>query len=196
MPADQPPTPDPASLSIQHYPADILRRKADEIDPTPGVVAVARRMIELMHDAPGIGLAAPQVGLPWRLFVAHVPADPDRGARGGPGRSIDDDPPTASPGPEVFINPVIEKAEGPTESMEEGCLSLPDILGDVIRPSVVTMSWTDETGQRQTRRVGDLLARCWQHELDHLDGVLILDRMSLPSRNRNKLKIRTLEQGF
>jgi peptide deformylase len=140
------PDPDPASLAIEHYPTEVLRQKADEVDPTPDVVAVARRMIELMHEAPGIGLAAPQVGLSWRLFVADVPEDPDR----NPPRSATesgDTPPTASPGPEIYINPVIEKAEGTPEAMEEGCLSLPDILGDVIRPTVVTMSWTDEHGR-------------------------------------------------
>lgn len=183
---------DPATLHIRHYPDEVLRRKADVIDPTPEVVAVARRMVELMQQAPGIGLAAPQVGLPWRLFVAEVPKDPDLGS----GRAADADPPTASGGPEVFINPVIESAEGGTEIAEEGCLSLPEILGDVIRPAIITMSWTDEQGERRTRRAGGLLARCWQHELDHLDGVLILDRMTQPSRVRNRVKIRNLERGL
>lgn len=183
---------DPNTLSIQIYPADILRRRAEEVDPTPDVVAVANRMIEIMHDAPGIGLAAPQVGLPWRLFVAHVPPDPDR----SPPRSGETDPPSASPEPEILINPVIEQAEGAAELMEEGCLSLPDILGDVPRQPVVTMSWTDADGDRQKRRVGGLLARCWQHELDHLDGVLIIDRMTRPSRIRNRARIRNLERGL
>lgn len=182
---------DPATIAIQTYPAEILRRKADEIDPTPEVIAVARQMIAIMHEAPGIGLAAPQVGLPWRLFVADVTADRDR----TPTRSADTDPPTASPEPEIFINPVIELAEGTPELMEEGCLSLPDILGDVPRQPVVTMSWTDPQGRRQTRKAGGLLSRCWQHELDHLDGVLILDRMTRPGRIRNRSKIRNLERG-
>ncbi|MBZ0170800.1 MAG: peptide deformylase [Phycisphaerales bacterium] len=183
---------DHATLGIQIYPAEILRRKADEIDPTPEVLAVARQMIAVMHDAPGIGLAAPQIGLPWRLFVADVRADPDR----NPTRSADDDPPTTSPEPEMFINPVIERSEGSPELMEEGCLSLPDVLGDVMRPPVVTMSWTDAAGQRRTRTTAGLLARCWQHELDHLDGVLILDRMTRPSRIKNRSRIRDLERGM
>ncbi len=183
---------DPSSLYLQIYPAEILRKKAEEIDPTPEVAAVAQRMIQIMHDAPGIGLAAPQVGLPWRLFVADVPPDADR----NPPRSEQTDPPTASAGPEVLINPVIENTEGAPELMEEGCLSLPDILGDVPRPPVVTMSWTDTEGNRQKRRVAGLLARCWQHELDHLDGVLIIDRMTRPGRVRNRAKIRNLERGL
>ncbi|USN98306.1 MAG: peptide deformylase [Phycisphaeraceae bacterium] len=183
---------DPATLRIKIYPADILRRKADEVDPTPEVVAVARQMIAIMHEAPGIGLAAPQVGLPWRLFVADVPADPER----NPPLLPDASPPTASPKPEILINPAIESTEGPPELGEEGCLSLPDILGDVPRPPVVTMSWTDIEGERQSRTVGGLLARCWQHELDHLDGVLILDRMTNPSRTRNRTRIRNLERGM
>lgn len=181
---------DPASLRIHHYPAEILRRKADPVDPTPEVVAVAHRMVEIMHEAPGIGLAAPQVGLPWRLFVADIPGDPELL------RTPDADPPTASSGPEILINPVIERFEGTPELAEEGCLSLPEIYGDVIRPPVITMSWTDEHAVRHTRRVAGLLARCWQHELDHLDGVLILDRMTQPTRTRNRARVRDLERGL
>jgi peptide deformylase len=183
---------DPSTLHIHNYPAEVLRQRADEIDPTPEILAVAQRMIQIMHDAPGIGLAAPQVGLSWRLFVVDVPPDDDPEHH----RSPDDDPPTATQGPQIYINPVIEKFEGRPEAAEEGCLSLPRILGDVIRPTAVTMSYTDPDGARHTRRAAGLLARCWQHELDHLDGVLILDRMTLPSRTRVRARVRELERGL
>ncbi len=96
------------------------------------------------------------------MFVAHVPPEE--------GRSADAMPATASREPRVYINPVISKPEGAPESFSEGCLSLPEIRGDVLRSPVVTIEATDLNGQRFTERGAGLLARCWQHELDHLDG--------------------------
>ena len=89
------------------------------------VRAVALRMIELMHEAPGIGLAAPQVGIPWRLFVAHVPK----------GDWPEEEHPNFMDDPRVYVNPVISDPEPPLEPYEEGCLSLPQIHGDVLRPA-------------------------------------------------------------
>ncbi|MEL6329291.1 MAG: peptide deformylase [Planctomycetota bacterium] len=178
---------DTAGLRIQIYPAEILRQKSDEIDPTAEVMAVADRMVELMRGADGIGLAANQVGLPWRLFVAHVPAM--EGGADEPGV------PFSNAGPEVFVNPVIESSEGDPEIYEEGCLSLPGINGDVIRPPVVTVSAIGRDGERFTRKIGGLLARCVQHELDHLDGVLILDRMTQMSRTRVRRQVQSLEKN-
>src|SRR5262245_15721724 len=110
---------DPAALFIHHYPDPILLRVAKPIpEITPEVRAVAARMIELMKEAEGIGLPAPQVGLPWRLFVAHVPASEDR--------SPTADPPTATATPTVYINPVLSALTGAAEPYVEGCLSLPD----------------------------------------------------------------------
>ena len=189
-PLPSPASTDPASLRIVHYPAEVLRRKAARVDATPEVVAVADRMVELMHAAPGIGLAAPQVGLSWRLFVADVPAEDERNTPARPG-----EPETASDGPEIYIDPVISKPAGRPEIMEEGCLSLPKIFADVTRPPTVSMTYTDRTGQRVTRRATGLLARCWQHELDHLDGVLILDRMTKPDRLRVRPALEKLEQA-
>jgi peptide deformylase len=92
----------------------------------------------------------------------------------------------------VFINPVL-KLEGPVEPYEEGCLSLPDIRGDVLRPPVVTVTALDEHGKQFTLRAGGLLARCIQHETDHLDGVLIIDKMTQGSRMKNRKAIKELE---
>lgn len=178
--------PDPSDLRIVLFPAAVLRTPADPIDPTPQVRAMAERMIELMHGADGIGLAAPQVGLPWRMFVAHVPP--------GEGRSPDSDPPAANNGPEVFINPEIIASEGEPEVYDEGCLSLPGITGDVTRPPTVTLAYTTLDGARVERKATGLLARCWQHELDHLDGVLILDKMPSAQLAKNKAAIRNLER--
>ena len=178
---------DPANLRIELYPAPCLRQVAGPVDQiTTEVREVIARMVELMYEAEGIGLAAPQVGLPWRIFVCHVPPSEDR----SPG----EDPPTANDRLEVFINPVIEATEGAPEPFEEGCLSLPEIRGDVLRPPVVTLSATDIEGQRFTRRAAGLLARCWLHEFDHLEGVLILDRMPQMHRLKNRSAIRSLER--
>ncbi len=177
---------DPSTLRIQTYPAEILRRKAEPIDPTPEVAAIAQRMIELMREADGIGLAAPQVALPWRMFTCHVPE--------GQERALTDSPPSANAGPEVFINPELSDPTGAPEPFEEGCLSLPDITGEVLRPPTITITATDLDGQRFTRTASGLLARCWQHECDHLNGVLILDRMTQVWRTKNRAKVRDLEK--
>lgn len=191
QPSPPPDQVDPASLGIVRYPAEVLRQKATAVEATPPVLAAAKRMIQLMHDAPGIGLAAPQVGLSWRVFVADVPPDDHRAEP----RNAETDPPSATAGPEIYIDPVLSKPQGVHEFMEEGCLSLPGILGDVLRPPTITMTYTDEQGQRITRKATGLLARCWQHEMDHLDGVLILDRMSKPDRLRIKPKLEKLEKA-
>jgi peptide deformylase len=178
----------PESLRVVHYPDPALRGKAKPVaEITPEVRAVAKRMIELMFQEEGVGLAAPQVGLPWRLFVAHVPEDEERSASA--------DPPTATREPVVYINPVLSKPEGPPEPANEGCLSLPDIRGDVLRPPVITITATDLEGARFTHRAAGLLARCWQHEVDHLDGILIIDKMLQRDRLKNRVAIRDLERG-
>ncbi len=146
------------------------------------------RMVDVMEEEKGIGLAAPQIGLSWRMFVLDVPEV----EKGKDRRSADDDPPTASRGPMVFINPVL-KFEGPVEPYEEGCLSLPDVLGEVLRPPVVTVTALDQHGKQFTIKAGGLLARCIQHETDHLDGVLIIDKMTPTSRMKNRRAVKELE---
>lgn len=187
---DSPMPVDPTSLSIVHYPADVLRKRAVAVPAvTAEVREVALRMIALMHEAEGIGLAAPQVGLPWRLFVAHVPEDPEDD------RSISSDPVTATAAPTVYINPVLSDPQGIVEPYDEGCLSLPNITGEVLRPPQITITALDLEGKPFTSRGAGLLARCWQHESDHLDGVLILDRMSQLSRLRSRRAIKELERA-
>ena len=139
-----------------------------------------------MVEEEGIGLAAPQVGLGWRMFVADVPLGEKRVATG--------DLPSATNGPVVYINPVLSKPTGPVEPYEEGCLSLPDIRGEVLRPPVITITALDVEGNTFTQSATGLLARCWQHEVDHLDGVLIIDKMTAPYRLKNRAAIRELER--
>lgn len=164
-------------LRIVHYPDPILRQKTPPIsDVTDEVRAVAVRMLELMHEAPGVGLAAPQVGLPWRMFVANAHPEHDR--------SED----------KVFINPVLRDAGRELEDYEEGCLSLPDILAEVRRPKQITIDALDIDGKPFTMTSDTLWARVWQHEFDHLEGVLIIDRMTPLDRTANRRALRELEQ--
>ena len=179
---------DSEALDIILYPDPRLRERTREIPAiTEEVRRVAARMIELMRRAEGIGLAAPQVGLPWRMFVCHVPEADEN--------SLSTDPPSASAEPFVYINPRLVNPQGPVEKQTEGCLSIPDILGDVLRPPIITIEATDLSGARVTRTASGLLARCWQHETDHLDGVLILNRMTHLSRLKARSAVRSLERA-
>lgn len=180
---------DVLALRLVEYPARVLRQKARPIPAVNDEVrAVAARMIEIMRAEEGIGLAAPQVGLDWRMFIADVPADPERQ------RSAAADPAEATDGVVVYINPVLSGAEGGLDKMEEGCLSLPDLRGDVLRPLGITINATDLQGREFTQRATGLLARCWQHEMDHLDGVLIIDRFTQQSRLKLRRQLRELER--
>lgn len=196
LPPDLPSLPmpvDPASLSVVTYPHPALRKRAKPIDKiTDEVRAVAKRMIELMRQEEGIGLAANQVALPWRMFAADVPHSDNA----KDDRSLNTDPISATRGPVVFINPVLSEPKRDLIPVDEGCLSLPDIRGEVRRPSEITITYTDLEGERTTLRAGGLLARCWQHEVDHLDGALIIDRMVPIDRMKNRAAIKDLEEQF
>lgn len=183
---------DPTKLRIDLYPTEVLRMKADPVPIEDGVDAsmraVAERMIELMRGADGIGLAAPQVGIPVRLFVAHVPPNPE----------LEPDPsglPISSEKPQVFFNPEIIAFSRDLEPYEEGCLSLPGINGEVNRPSTVTMRAIDLEGKTVELEATGLMARCWQHEIDHLDGVLIIDKMTQMARLKNRARIKSMEKA-
>ncbi|MCH2146604.1 MAG: peptide deformylase [Phycisphaerales bacterium] len=166
---------DVGTLSIVYYPNDILRQKACEVDPNDAnVQEVAQRMIELMFENKGVGLAAPQVGLPWRIFVTQ---DLDNEGEGI-----------------VWMNPELETIDDTPELEEEGCLSLPDIRADIRRPIGVRISGFDGMGQPHLSESSDFIARVWQHENDHLDGVLIIDKMSAMDRLVNRKLIKHLER--
>ncbi|MGP1345471.1 MAG: peptide deformylase [Phycisphaerales bacterium] len=194
---------DPDTLRIVFHPAPVLRKKARPIPRVDDEVrAVADRMIELMHRANGIGLAAPQVALDWRLFVIDVPP-PEDDADDAPtkettniGPHPDPDhpaPPTHTEGPIVCINPTLSGYSRDLVPHDEGCLSLPKVWGAVRRPSIVTLNALDRQGNPFTLTAAGMLARCIQHEHDHLDGILILDKMAQPDRLRNRARIRELE---
>ena len=148
-----------ALLQLHLLGSPILREPTVPVEAvTDELRQLADDMFETMHAAKGIGLAAPQVGRTERLFVADV-----------------DDHPL------VFFNPEIVLAEGKAKG-EEGCLSIPEIFGEVERPAHVVMTGLDRDGNPQEVAADELLARCLQHELDHLHGRLFLDYLSMFKR--------------
>jgi peptide deformylase len=147
-------------LQIIAYPHPTLRRKSKPVKRVDSELrAIVAEMFELMYAARGVGLAANQVDLPIRLFVINTDSDPEKGVE------------------RVFINPVISQPKGFAEA-EEGCLSLPGLYGNVIRPKQVRINAYDLDGNEINEELTGLLARAAQHELDHLDGVLFFDRMN------------------
>ncbi len=164
-------------LAIVLYPDPVLRQAAAPVPAVDDQVrTVVADMLRLMHDAPGVGLAAPQVGLPWRLFVANHTGKPE------------DD--------RVYINPELFGPVGPQEPYEEGCLSLPSIRVEVTRPQGISIRAMDLDGKLFEESSNELLARIWQHEFDHLNGRLIIDKMSRLDRMLNTKKIKDLELDY
>lgn len=142
---------------------DVLREQVDEIKDVNGEIAdLAQNMIAAMYHGDGVGLAAPQVGLLKSMFVCHVNGDQ----------------------PRVFINPQIIGTSQELLPYEEGCLSIPGMYGDVIRPSMVTIQAVNEQGKPFKLDAEGLLARVVQHELDHLKGVLFIDHLDENQRER------------
>ena len=130
-------------------------------------------MFETMYDAPGIGLAAVQVGVPIRLLVIDLqePADPDDPEAG----TIKE--------PRVFINPEILWHSDTEVPYTEGCLSVPEQYAEVLRPDKIRARWQDEKGKAYEEEIEGLLAVCLQHEMDHLNGVLFIDHLSRLKRD-------------
>ena len=153
----------------------VLRTPARRIGKVDAAVRdLARDMLVSMYAARGIGLAAPQIGVHQQLLVIDLEIE---------------DP--ASP-PLVLINPEITALGGSICTYEEGCLSIPGVYLDVVRPSVVDVAYRDEMGRPKRLKADGLMARCIQHEMDHLNGVLFVDRVSDADRLQSGLK----EQGF
>jgi peptide deformylase len=163
---------DAALRLVRKYGDPVLKSRALPVERfDDGLREEIRRMGDLMNDALGIGLAATQLGVMHRVLVYRV--DPDA--------------PVAA-----VVNPVLEWSSRDEEVLEEGCLSLPNVLVDVDRPIHVRVRAQDETGEEILIEASGLEARVLQHEMDHLDGVLILDRTS---RDQRKQAMRTLREG-
>ncbi|MGH7388795.1 MAG: peptide deformylase [Candidatus Rokuibacteriota bacterium] len=158
-----------AVLKVRRYGDPALRRRAEPVgEITPAVRKAVDDMIETMYDEVGIGLAAPQIGIPLRLVV--VGDDETRRAR-------------------ALVNPVVTE-QGGQATAEEGCLSIPGVFAPVTRAAWVKVQARDLGGDPVTIDAKGLLARVLQHELDHLDGVLFIDRLDPVTRDRLKRRIK------
>ncbi len=157
-----------ALAQVRQYGDPVLRMRAAEVAEVDGELReLGERMLGVMHDAPGVGLAATQVGILRRFFVCTL-GDEDL----------------------LVVNPVIAKASRDTETDEEGCLSLGSVRVPVERPVGVTLEFLDAEGTAQSRELEGLDARVVQHELDHLDGTLIIDRTDPESRREALRRLR------
>lgn len=162
------------SLAIVHYNAPVLRQKGEPVTVfDASLTKLAADMVATMHDARGIGLAAQQIGRALQLCVVDL-RDTDRdfsweldGAQ----------PPLELIMPMVIANPKVEVLPSAKTVYEEGCLSFPDIRGDVARPDLIRVTFQDAQGTPHTLLCNGLFGRCIQHEVDHLNGTLFIDRM-------------------
>ena len=170
------PYPDLKKLHIVHYPAPVLRQRGAPIAEINSFLAeLSARMIELMREAQGVGLAASQVDWPFRFVVVNT---------------------TMAPGGEqAFINPVIVKREGKGIE-EEGCLSVPGVFAKVRRDERVCVRATLLSGEEVELEADGLAARAWQHELDHVDGALFIDRVGPASRILIATRLQDLERRY
>ncbi|MEM0908890.1 MAG: peptide deformylase [Pseudomonadota bacterium] len=157
-----------AKRDILILPDPLLRKVAEPVAAVDArIQTLADDMLETMYDAPGIGLAAPQIGIMERVVVCDVATEEDD-----------------EPAPMVLINPAITAASEETIVYEEGCLSIPDITEPVTRPAKVSIDYLDREGAPQQIEADGLLAVCLQHEIDHLNGVLFIDHLSRLKRER------------
>lgn len=175
-------------LKLRIYGDPALRRAAEPVAAVDERLRqLASDMIETMRVESGIGLAAQQVGETTALCVIDIPeaADIDEaGDRQNPDAVM----------PMILFNPKIVDSSDDTEVLEEGCLSFPDIRAPVTRPAEVTVQWLDPSGAARELRVRGLVGRCIQHELDHLAGVLICDRMSAVKKISLSGKLRRMKR--
>ena len=163
-------------LVILHYPDPRLRERCAPVTEFDGrLEPLTERMFALMKEAKGVGLAASQVGVLQRVFVMNLTGEEKDKL--------------------VFVNPVLRDREGNVET-EEGCLSLPGINVHIRRSKRCRIQAQDLRGQPFELAGEDLVCRCWQHEIDHLDGVLLMDRMGPADRIATRGILRALEQGY
>jgi peptide deformylase len=165
-----------ALLPILTAPDPRLKKKSKPVDQVDAEVRqLMDDMLETMYAAPGIGLAAPQVGVLKRIIVLDIEREDTK------------------TGPLLMANPEIIAASDEDASYEEGCLSVPEHYSEVVRPARVTVRYLDREGKTQELAAEGLLATCLQHEIDHLDGILFIDHISALKRNmilRKLLKAR------
>jgi peptide deformylase len=162
-------------MKIYVYGEDVLRQKASPVEQIDeGVRELVGNMVETMRESGGVGLAAPQVGDSRRIIVAEVPQE--------------------EIGPIALINPTIVESQGSAQS-EEGCLSIPGITAKVSRAAEVVVEGMTPEGKPVKKKYCGLLATVMQHEIDHLDGKLFVDRLGILGRSAISLRLRSLAKA-
>jgi len=147
--------------TILTEPNKVLRQVSMSVDKVGDVErALMDDMLDTMYDAPGIGLAAIQIGVPKRIIVMDISRDEDKKE------------------PRYFVNPIIKKKNEEKAKYEEGCLSVPDQFAEIERPNTCEVEYLDYYGKKQLLKADGLLATCIQHEMDHLEGILFIDYLS------------------
>ena len=179
-------------LPVVAYGDPVLKKEAEEIDENyPNLTELISNMFETMYAANGVGLAAPQIGLPIRLFV--VDATP-----------FSEDVDEKNPDPKikgtedfkrVFINPIIEEENGQHWGFEEGCLSIPKIREEVKRQEKVVISYYDENWELKEEELDGYAARVVQHEYDHVEGILFTDHLSPLKKKMLGRKLKDISEG-
>ncbi len=169
-------------LDLKFIGSNVLRQKAKKVEEiTPALVELAHDMLATMYDAPGVGLAAPQIGHSIRLVVIDIAYREEKD--GEENRE-----------PKIIFNPEITPIKDcDLVEDEEGCLSLPDIFARVTRPEAISFKYTDEHGQEVVHdRIDGFLARCIQHEVDHLDGHLFVDKINPKDKTLLSAKLKKM----
>ncbi len=168
-----------ALLKVHTYPDPILRKKCSPVEEiTDDIRVLLSDMADTMYNAPGIGLAAPQVGVSKRLIVVDAGDDETTGIKGSLYK---------------LVNPEITESEGSAESFE-GCLCLPTIQNTVKRAERILLKALDQDGNSVEVEAQGLLAYCFQHEIDHLNGILIIDNLSRLKKEMIKAKLKKMKR--
>ena len=165
------------SLSLTLYPEPVLRKPAEPVSDCDNELrALVRAMFDLMYESQGVGLAAPQVGLKKRILVVNETGEPEDEF--------------------ALINPTIVEHSGAPTAFEEGCLSFPGIYAEINRPERCKVEALDPNGKPVEREFEGFVSRIVQHEYDHLEGVLLVDRMSPAEKQRNKAALGDLVDRY
>ncbi|PSR13758.1 MAG: peptide deformylase [Bacteroidetes bacterium] len=170
-------------LSVYAYGQPVLKKKGEPITADyPNLAQLIADMWETMYKAPGVGLAAPQIGLPIRLFVVDT-------------EQIMDDDKEGQGIKQVFINAEKLEETGEEWPYEEGCLSIPDVTGEVNRPKILRLRWLDENFVAHEGTFDEMNARVIQHEYDHIEGVLFIEQLKPIKRRLIQRKLENIKKG-
>lgn len=177
-------------VPIVAYGDPVLRKIATDIDKDhPELKELIANMFETMYNANGVGLAAPQIGQPLRLFIVDTTPFADD-------EELTKEEQSALKGfKKVFINAQMEEEVGTDWAFNEGCLSIPDVREDITRKDTITLSYVDENFKKHTETYDGLLARVIQHEYDHIEGILFTDKLSSLKKRLLKNRLANISKG-